>query len=158
MKNGIVEQVEELLKGAVTAEELAEIEKVIQEAKGKFQETEDLGFWEGKTPCWEMCNCPSSLHNECPLIKSVNRHAGRLKAPIVNSMITVPPAAIRASARSAASISDMATVNPSRLKGLERDWFLPSRSTRQINNITETTGSGQKRLTSRYFQPDNGYN
>ena len=31
MSHGIVEQVEELIKGAVTAEDLAEIEKVIQE-------------------------------------------------------------------------------------------------------------------------------
>ena len=66
MNNGIVEQVEELLKGSVTAADLAEIEKVIQEAKGKVQATEDLGFWEGKTPCWEMCNCPSALKQECP--------------------------------------------------------------------------------------------
>jgi hypothetical protein len=69
MKNGIVGQVEELLKGAVTPEELAEMEKVIQEAKGKVQASGDLGYWEGKTPCWEMCNCPSSIHNDCPAYK-----------------------------------------------------------------------------------------
>ena len=66
MSHGIVEQVEELIKGSVTAEDLAEIEKVIQEAKGKVQVTEDMGFWAGKIPCWEMCNCPSSLRQECP--------------------------------------------------------------------------------------------
>jgi hypothetical protein len=70
MNNRIVEQVEELLKGSVSAADLAEIEKVIQEAKGKVQATEDMGFWEGKTPCWEMCNCPSALKHECPSYKN----------------------------------------------------------------------------------------
>jgi hypothetical protein len=51
MSHGIVDQVEELLKGAVTAEDLAEIEKVIQEAKGKVLVADNLGFWEGKTAC-----------------------------------------------------------------------------------------------------------
>ena len=58
MNNRIVEQVEELLKGSVSAADLAEIEKVIQEAKGKVQATED------------MCNCPSALKQECPSYKN----------------------------------------------------------------------------------------
>jgi len=27
------------------------------------------GFWEGKTPCWEMCRCPEMIKNECPAPK-----------------------------------------------------------------------------------------
>ncbi len=23
-------------------------------------------FWRGKTPCWEMCRCPESIHAACP--------------------------------------------------------------------------------------------
>lgn len=69
MKNEIIEQVEELVKGAVTAEEFAEIEKVITEAKGKVLLDVDLGFWKGKTPCWDMCKCPSSIRQECPSFK-----------------------------------------------------------------------------------------
>jgi hypothetical protein len=71
MRHGIVEQVEELLNGAVTAEDLAQIEKAIQEAKGKIRLSNDLGFWKGKTPCWEMCSCPSSLREECPTSKNL---------------------------------------------------------------------------------------
>ena len=70
MSHGIVEQVEELIKGAVTAEDLAEIEKVIQEAKGKVQVATDMGFWDGKSTRWEMCNCPSSIHEQCPSFKN----------------------------------------------------------------------------------------
>jgi hypothetical protein len=70
MQRRIIEQVEEILKGAVTAEELAEIEKIIQEAKGRIPAENELGFWEGKTTCWEMCNCPQSLRQECPSYKN----------------------------------------------------------------------------------------
>jgi len=70
MERKVVEQVEEILKGAVTAEELAEIEKIIQEAKGRVPPDTDLGFWEGKTACWDMCNCPQSLKTECPAFKN----------------------------------------------------------------------------------------
>ena len=158
MKNGIVEQVEELLKGAVTPEELAEMEKVIQEAKGKVR---NLVTWVTGKAKHHAGRCaivrPRSTMIARPT-KSVTYRAGKMKAPIVNSMITVQLAAIRASARSAASIRDMAIMNPSRLKGLERDWFPPSPSIKQINNVTETTGSGRKRCHQSLFQPDNGYN
>jgi hypothetical protein len=69
MGNGIVEQMEALIKGTVSPEDLAEIERVIQEAKGKIQSSNEQGFWEGKSPCWEMANCPSSIHKDCPAFK-----------------------------------------------------------------------------------------
>jgi hypothetical protein len=70
MERRIVEQVEAILKGEVTPGELAEIEKIIEEAKGRLPEEKGLGIWEGKSPCWEMTNCPQSLRNECPAYKN----------------------------------------------------------------------------------------
>jgi hypothetical protein len=70
MERRIVEQVEEILKGSVSADELKEIEKIIDEAKGKLPAQREPGFWEGKATCWEMTNCPSSLRNECPAYKN----------------------------------------------------------------------------------------
>ena len=46
-----------------------EIEKVIGDVKGKILPEPTLGFWEGKTPCWEMFRCPEAMRNECPAFK-----------------------------------------------------------------------------------------
>jgi len=70
MERRIVDQVEQIMKGTVTADELMEIEKIIEEAKGKLPERREPGFWSGKAPCWEMTNCPQSLRNECPAYKN----------------------------------------------------------------------------------------
>lgn len=65
----VAEQLEEILKGVATVEEIAEIDKVIAEAKGKIMAEPGLGFWEGKTPCWEMFRCPEAIKTECPAFK-----------------------------------------------------------------------------------------
>ena len=65
MKTRIVEQVEEILKKAATEEDIAEIQKLIAEVRGKILVGEEEGFWEGKTPCWEVCRCPDMVKNEC---------------------------------------------------------------------------------------------
>ena len=44
------EQMEEILKGVATVEELDDIERIIGEAKGKLLAEPVMGFWEGKTP------------------------------------------------------------------------------------------------------------
>jgi len=69
MKKKVIEQVEEIVKGVTTVEEIAEIERVIGEVKGKILPEPTLGFWEGKTPCWEMFRCPEAMKNECPAFK-----------------------------------------------------------------------------------------
>jgi len=69
VKTKVAEQLEELLKGVTTVEEVAEVEKAINEAKGKVLAEPALGFWEGKTPCWEMFRCPEAMRNECPAFK-----------------------------------------------------------------------------------------
>jgi len=69
MKKRVLEQVEEIVKGVTTVEEIAEIERVIGEVKGKILPEPTLGFWEGKTPCWEMFRCPEAMRNECPAFK-----------------------------------------------------------------------------------------
>ena len=69
MKKKVIEQVEEIVKDVATVEEIAEIERVIGEVKGKILPEPTLGFWEGKTPCWEMFRCPEAMRNECPAFK-----------------------------------------------------------------------------------------
>jgi hypothetical protein len=69
VKTKVVEQVEELLRGVATVEEIAEVERAINEVKGKVLAEPALGFWEGKTPCWEMFRCPEAVKNECPAFK-----------------------------------------------------------------------------------------
>jgi len=66
MKRKVIKQVEEIVKDVTTVEEIAEIERVIGEVKGKILPEPALGFWEGKTPCWEMFRCPEEMKNECP--------------------------------------------------------------------------------------------
>ncbi|MBA7646368.1 hypothetical protein ES703_54130 [subsurface metagenome] len=61
-----LEQVKELLKEVVTVEEIAEVERIIEEAKGKISLEPSLGFWEGKTACWELFRCPQAVQDECP--------------------------------------------------------------------------------------------
>jgi len=69
VKTKVAEQLEEILRDVTTVEEIAEIESVINEAKGKVLTEPALGFWEGKPPCWEMFHCPEAVKNECPAFK-----------------------------------------------------------------------------------------
>jgi hypothetical protein len=69
MKPKELEQVKQLLREVATVEEIAEIESIIEEAKGKILREPSLGFWEGKTPCWEMFRCPEAVRSECPAFK-----------------------------------------------------------------------------------------
>ena len=69
MKSRVVEQAEEILKGITTVEDIAEIERLIAEVKGKVLLEPSVGFWEGKRPCWEMCQCPEMIRSECPAPK-----------------------------------------------------------------------------------------
>jgi hypothetical protein len=32
-------------------------------------ESNGLGFWHDRRPCWEMCHCPEKIRNECPAMK-----------------------------------------------------------------------------------------
>jgi len=61
-----LEQLKQLLKEVETVEEVAEVDRIIAEAKGKVLLEPSLGFWEGKTPCWEMFRCPEAVRSECP--------------------------------------------------------------------------------------------
>lgn len=69
MKTKIIEQVEEILTGVATVEEIVEIERAIEEAKGKILVELGPDFWVGKTPCWEMFHCPEAVRRECPAFK-----------------------------------------------------------------------------------------
>ena len=62
-------QLEEILSGITTIDEIAEVERAISEVKGKVLAEPGQGFWEGKTPCWEMLRCPEEIRNECPAFK-----------------------------------------------------------------------------------------
>lgn len=69
MKSKVVEQVEEILKGVTAVEDITEIERIIAEAKGKILHEPSTSLWEGKRPCWEMCQCPEMIRSECPAPK-----------------------------------------------------------------------------------------
>jgi len=69
MKSKVVEQVEEGLKRVRTVEDIVEIERIIGEVKGKILLGPAGGLWEGKKPCWEMCQCPEMIRSECPAPK-----------------------------------------------------------------------------------------
>jgi hypothetical protein len=65
----VLEQVTEIITGITTVEDIAEIEKAIQETKGKLPIEQRNGLWESKTPCWEMFRCPAEVKNNCPAFK-----------------------------------------------------------------------------------------
>jgi hypothetical protein len=69
VRTKVIERFEEMFRGALTSEEITEIERRINEAKGKIPSTPGKGFWEGKTPCWEMFRCPEAIRNECSAFK-----------------------------------------------------------------------------------------
>lgn len=66
VKTNLAAQIERIIRDADTFEEIAEIERAINEAKGRIMLEPTQGFWEGKTPCWEMFRCPEAVRNECP--------------------------------------------------------------------------------------------
>lgn len=48
------------------------MKKALMEASGKKEElVEESGtdFWEGKTACWQMCQCPAAIRDDCPASK-----------------------------------------------------------------------------------------
>ena len=48
------------------------IKQMVREAPGEKEEmVEERGadFWAGKTPCWQMCNCPPAIRDDCPASK-----------------------------------------------------------------------------------------
>jgi two-component system alkaline phosphatase synthesis response regulator PhoP len=65
-KSRLMEEIEEILRRVTTPEDLAEIERAIMEAKGKVRLEAATGFWEGKSPCWELTHCEAGIRNECP--------------------------------------------------------------------------------------------
>jgi two-component system alkaline phosphatase synthesis response regulator PhoP len=65
-KSRLMEEVEEILRRVTTPEDLTEIERAIAEAKGKVRLEPATGFWEGKSPCWELTHCEAGVRNECP--------------------------------------------------------------------------------------------
>jgi len=66
VKTKLAAEIERIIRDANTFEEIAEIERAINEAKGRIMLEPTHGFWEEKTPCWEMFRCPEAVRNECP--------------------------------------------------------------------------------------------
>ncbi|MFC2035615.1 hypothetical protein ACFLUJ_05775 [Chloroflexota bacterium] len=44
--------------------EIRKIKPITQ--KVEDEERQPVNFWQGKTPCWEMCHCPASIKSQCP--------------------------------------------------------------------------------------------
>jgi hypothetical protein len=66
VKTNLAAEIERIIRDADTFEEIAEIERAINEAKGRILLEPAQGFWEGKTPCWETFRCPEAVRDECP--------------------------------------------------------------------------------------------
>jgi len=41
----------------------------LKKARETVEQEIPQDFWEGKTPCWQMCHCPEAIKNECPARK-----------------------------------------------------------------------------------------
>ena len=37
--------------------------------KEELEEERGADFWAGKTVCWQMCNCPPAIRDDCPASK-----------------------------------------------------------------------------------------
>jgi len=66
MKNDLTQQLEAILGKVESLDEFAEIEQTIREARGRLSLPSMRGFWQDKTPCWEMFRCPEEMRAECP--------------------------------------------------------------------------------------------
>ncbi|MBM4443861.1 MAG: hypothetical protein FJ020_00985 [Chloroflexi bacterium] len=64
-----IEQIREIVSGIAEPDEIAEVDRVVGEAKGRILMESKRGFWAGKTPCWEMVRCPEAIKNDCPASK-----------------------------------------------------------------------------------------
>jgi CheY-like chemotaxis protein len=53
--------------GEAVAEPIAAEEAKVEEVVAGVPEVR--GFWAGKRPCWEMCQCPEAIGGECPAPK-----------------------------------------------------------------------------------------
>jgi hypothetical protein len=68
-KTEVDKQIDEIFNSIETMGDIEAIEKIITEIKGKLQLDVPSGFWEGKTPCWEVLRCPEHLKAECPAFR-----------------------------------------------------------------------------------------
>jgi hypothetical protein len=66
MRTQELEQAKKLLERYVTLTQTIGTEEIIAEAKGRISVEPGKGFWEEKTPCWEMFHCPDAIRSECP--------------------------------------------------------------------------------------------
>ncbi|HEX7475907.1 MAG TPA: hypothetical protein VF318_08070 [Dehalococcoidales bacterium] len=66
MNKKAVDQVAKIINGSLKVEELVQIERMVKEAKKGIVADVPLGYWAGKTPCWQMNACPSYIREECP--------------------------------------------------------------------------------------------
>jgi hypothetical protein len=48
---------------------MVEREKGTGEPQGRTMTGPEEGFWQGKTPCWEMVHCPETIRSQCPASK-----------------------------------------------------------------------------------------
>jgi len=68
-RNAVDKQIGEIFSRLETMDDIRAVEKIIAEVKGKLQLGVPSGFWEGKTPCWEILRCPEYIKAECPAFR-----------------------------------------------------------------------------------------
>jgi hypothetical protein len=65
----IVDHMAKFITSNMNIEELEQVERIVQEAKRSIAPKTEMGYWEGRTSCWQMNSCPSYIRNECPAYK-----------------------------------------------------------------------------------------
>jgi len=75
----MVNRINEVVKEIRDLEVIDEAARILEEARKRIEETREgigreqrEGFWVGKIPCWEICQCPDIVKNECPAHKYPN--------------------------------------------------------------------------------------
>ncbi|UCC61148.1 MAG: response regulator, partial [Dehalococcoidia bacterium] len=66
LKSKIAKEIEEILGRLTTSQDLYKVDKFIAETKGRLKLEPKEGFWEDKTPCWELTRCPEEIKSGCP--------------------------------------------------------------------------------------------
>jgi len=69
VREGEVGHIGEIASGFAEPDEMVDGEKVVGEPEGRTTAGPSEGFWQGKTPCWEMVRCPEMIRTECPASK-----------------------------------------------------------------------------------------
>ena len=62
----MVNRISEIVKEITDIEVIDEVERILEETRERIGREQLKDFWVSKTPCWEICQCPDIIKNQCP--------------------------------------------------------------------------------------------